>query len=100
MDKGVLLMCMCDCGRKELSNGICSPRPIKAENPVRATLGLLLDKLLKPDQALTQAQSYLYLSGISHSQWSCPSHNLLRILLGPGLGAKWRIFFFFPFLQW
>ena len=52
---------MCDCGRKELSNGICSPRLIKAESPAHAILGLSLDKLLKPDFP----QSYLYLSGVS-----------------------------------
>ena len=37
-------------------------------------------------------KSHLYPSGIRHSQWSCPSQpgSQFTILLGPGLGAKWR----------
>ena len=77
-------------GCKVLTNGICPARPINAGTPVRyfreRWAYIALDKLLKPGQALAGAmtsyspplwcghpKSHLYLSGIRHSQWPCPS---------------------------
>ena len=52
---------------KELPNGICSPRPNKAGTPVRllqGTLGLVLDKLLEPGQALAGALTMPFHCGV------------------------------------
>ena len=77
----------------------CDPCPL-----LQGTLGLALDKLLKPGQALTGALTMPLHCGVNTWSPTCTSAELgtvlflpqpkpgpqFTILLGPGLGAKWR----------
>ena len=73
---------------------------------LQGTLGLALDKLLKPGQALTEAQTMPLYCGVGTQSPTCTPVKLgtasglvlpqpkpvsqFTILLGCGLGAKWR----------